>query len=57
MNNLILINDLLFSGIIGGIVAKINNWNIFLVSGIYIFGSHLFNFIFFKKIIIKLLQY
>ena len=57
MNKLISINDIIFSGIIGAIVAKINNWNIFLVSGSYIFGSYLFNIIFFKKIINKLLKY
>lgn len=57
MNKLILMNDIIISGIIGAIVAKINNWNIFLVSGSYIFGSYLFNIIFFKKIINKLLKY
>jgi hypothetical protein len=57
MNKIIFINDIIFSGIIGGVVAKINNWNIFLVSGIYMFGSYLFNISSFNKIINKLLKY
>jgi len=57
MNKIIFINDIIFSGIIGGIVAKINNWNIFVVSGIYMYGSYLFNITTFNKIINKLLKY
>jgi hypothetical protein len=53
MNNIILVNDIIFPGLVGALVAKINKWHVLVVSGIYIFGYNLFPLYYFKKIINK----
>ena len=53
MKSIILVNDIIFPGLVGALIAKINNWNILVVSGIYIIGYNLFPLYYFKKIINK----
>jgi len=50
MNKNLSIYELLFIIIIGSIVSKINNWDIFYVVAIYILCFNLINFIFFDNI-------
>jgi len=53
MKNIILVNDIIFPSLIGALVAKINKWNILVVSGIYIIGYNLFPLHYLKQIINK----
>jgi hypothetical protein len=53
MKNIILVNDIIFPGLVGALIAKINNWNILVVSGIYIIGYNLFPLYYLKQIINK----
>ena len=53
MNNIILVNDIIFPGLVGALVAKINKWNILVISGIYVIGYNLFPLYYLKQIINK----
>jgi len=50
-------NDLIISGIVGYLVAKINKWDSINTVGIFITGSYLFNLIFFNNLMKKIIKY